>query len=110
MFDDAIKLHWRRTKIVATLGPASNSEKTIDKLVKLGVDVFRLNMSHGDHAQHEASASLIRKISKKNNRHIAILIDLCGPKIRAGKFEFGEITLKDKEKVRISCNNVLCGE
>jgi len=107
MDKENVKLHWRRTKIVATLGPASNNEKTIDKLVKLGVDVFRLNMSHGNHEQHKASAALIRKIANKNKRYIAILMDLCGPKIRAGKFKQGEILLKKNEKVCISCNKVI---
>jgi len=106
MHEEKNKLYWRRTKIIATLGPASSDEKTMDKLIKLGVDVFRLNMSHGDHNQHRATAALIRKLANKNNRHIAILMDLCGPKIRAGKFKEGEINLKANEKVIISCNKV----
>jgi len=54
--------------------------------------VFRLNMSHGDHHQHRAAVALIRKVADKNNCHTAILMDLCGPKIRVGKFSQGEIT------------------
>jgi pyruvate kinase len=107
MLDQKIKLYWRRTKIIATLGPASNDKKVIDKLIKSGVDVFRLNMSHGDHDQHRAVAKLIRKIANENNRYIAILMDLCGPKIRAGKFKDGEIKLKTNESVIISCNNII---
>ena len=107
MIKEKNKLHWRRTKIVATIGPASNDEKTIDKLIKIGVDVFRLNMSHGDHDQHEASAVLIRKMASKNNRYVAILMDLCGPKIRAGRFKQGEILLKKNEEICISCNKVI---
>jgi len=106
MNEEKNKLYWRRTKIVATLGPASSDEKTLTKLIKLGVDVFRLNMSHGDHDQHRATAALIRKLTNKHNRHVAILMDLCGPKIRAGKFKDGEINLKTNDRVIISCNNV----
>ena len=96
-------LYWRRTKILATLGPASDSEKNIESLIKAGVNVFRLNMSHGSHEQHSNSVKKIRKISKKLKSHTAILMDLCGPKIRVGKFKDGKINLKTRAKVSISC-------
>lgn len=96
-------LRWRRTKIVATIGPATDSVKSIDDLIKSGVDVFRLNMSHGDHDSHRAVFKRIRNLSKRSGSTVAILMDLCGPKIRVGKFVNGCITLKKSAKVVISC-------
>jgi len=96
-------LQWRKTKIVATLGPASNSDKIIERLILAGVNVFRLNMSHGDHAEHRKIFSRIRKISQKLQVYTGILMDLCGPKIRVGEFEQGAITLKQNSSVVVSC-------
>ena len=73
----------RRTKIVATLGPATESDAAVDSLIKAGVDVVRLNFSHGTVDEHKARAEKIRRIGLENNRHLAILADLQGPKIRA---------------------------
>ena len=101
--DKKSALYWRRTKIIATLGPSSNTDKKIGSLIKAGVNVFRLNMSHGDHKQHKKTVRLIRKISKENDAHIGVLMDLCGPKIRVGKFVNGQITLKASAEVVISC-------
>jgi len=97
------QLFWRRTKIIATLGPASNSEKKIADLIDAGVNIFRLNMSHGTHDEHRQLAERIRKVSLLKSTHIAILMDLCGPKIRVGEFEKGEIELKTGEEVVVSC-------
>lgn len=97
-------LHWRRTKIIATLGPASSNINVLKKLIKSGANVFRLNMSHGTHDQHRAAFQLIRKTAASMNTHVAILMDLCGPKIRTGKFIDDAITLKKKSMVLISCN------
>ncbi len=100
-------LKWRKTKIVATLGPASDSEKMITRLIQAGVDVFRLNMSHGDHRGHRRVFKRIRKIAGEQSRHIAILMDLCGPKIRTGRFEAGQITLKQNATVIVSCTETM---
>ena len=97
-------LHWRRTKIIATLGPATATALMVERLIKAGVNVFRLNMSHGNHDWHRTSFQLIRKTAAEMNQHVAILMDLCGPKIRAGQFKDGEITLKKNSTVLISCN------
>ncbi len=102
--DKKISLRWRRTKIVATVGPATDSEKKISELIKAGVNVFRLNMSHGDHDYHRKVFKRIRHCSKKMSEHTAILMDLCGPKIRTGKFKNDSIILKKNEKVIISCS------
>ena len=94
---------WRKTKIIATLGPASNSEKNILRLIQAGANVFRLNMSHGSHETHSQTFARIRKVARESGEYIAVLMDLCGPKIRVGKFEHGEITLKKNAQVVVSC-------
>lgn len=73
-----------RTKIVATIGPASRSPAVLRRLMETGVDVFRLNFSHGTHEEHEAVLADIRAISRELGRHVAVLQDLCGPKMRLG--------------------------
>ena len=82
------------TKILATLGPASNSESKISELIDAGVDGFRLNFSHGTHDEHEKMFKSIRKVAKKKNAHIAIVADLQGPKLRIGKFKEEKVELK----------------
>ena len=84
----------RRTKIVATLGPATESDEAVDALIKAGVDVVRLNFSHGTPAEHQVRADKIRRIGFENNRHLAILADLQGPKIRLRKFDSGGVELE----------------
>ncbi len=85
----------RRTKIVATLGPASSSPEMIEKLILAGANVFRLNFSHGQPEDHINRAEVVRAMAKKNNRHIAILGDLQGPKIRIARFKNTKVELKD---------------
>jgi pyruvate kinase len=84
----------RSTKIVATLGPASSDAEVLERLILAGVDVVRLNFSHGTAQDHIARATLVREIAAKFRRSIAILADLQGPKIRVGKFAEGRITLE----------------
>ncbi len=74
----------RKAKIVATIGPASQAESTLEQLLKAGVDVARLNFSHGTHEEHAARIASLRKIAAKLGRPLAILQDLQGPKIRVG--------------------------
>ena len=97
-------LQWRRTKIIATVGPASDSEKMLGRLIQAGVNVFRLNMSHGEHSEHRRVFRRIRKIAASMDSHVAILMDLCGPKIRVGRFANGEIRLKQNAQVTVSCS------
>lgn len=85
----------RRTKIVATLGPATESEDQLQRLIEAGVNVVRLNFSHGDPEDHKARAKTIRSIAARLNRPVAILGDLQGPKIRIGRFQNGKIHLPD---------------
>ena len=90
----------RRAKIVATLGPSSNSEATITELVIAGLDVARLNFSHGSHDSHRAIIQNVRAVSKKIGKPIVILQDLQGPKLRVGKLPDEGITLSAGEIVR----------
>lgn len=97
-------INWRRTKIIATLGPATKSEAKITQLIESGANIFRLNMSHGTHEEHFELSQKVRKVAKRKKMHIAILMDLCGPKIRVGKFKDDQIELIAGEKVVVSCS------
>ncbi len=103
---DIAGLIYRRTKIVATIGPASWDEKNIKALIRAGANVFRLNMSHGDHASHSESYHRIRAVSHEMNQPIAILADLCGPKIRTGTFTDGPVTLNSGDKIILTTRDV----
>ena len=92
MQDNATHVH-RRTKIVATIGPGSDSEEMIGRLISAGVDVFRLNFSHGSAEHHQRVADRIRKQSRHLNRYVGILADLQGPKIRIAGFREGSVNL-----------------
>lgn len=83
----------RRTKIVATLGPATDDPKIIDELIAAGVDVVRLNMSHGSHEEHEQRAEWVRNRARACGRQVGVLADMQGPKIRIARFRDGPITL-----------------
>ncbi len=91
----------RKTKIVVTLGPVTANEKSVEKLIKHGVNVFRLNFSHGNHEVHKNSIKLIREASKKLGRDVAILQDISGPKIRIGEIE-GVLKLKKGDNLILS--------
>ena len=90
----------RRTKIVATIGPSSDSEETIHALIGAGVDVFRLNFSHGTHESHAAAIKRVRAVSENSGRHVAIMQDLSGPKIRIG-------ALKDHTPIELTAGDSL---
>ncbi|MBO7098223.1 MAG: pyruvate kinase [Alphaproteobacteria bacterium] len=82
------------TKILATIGPATASSQILSKLIDAGADAFRFNFSHGTHDEHKARFDVVRELSKQKNRHISIVADMQGPKLRVGTFEKGRITLK----------------
>jgi len=94
----------RRTKIVATIGPASQDEKTISRLLKHGMNVARLNLSHGSHEDHTIVFNRLRQISGKLRKPICILLDLQGPKIRIGKLPNDEITLETGQSITLTTN------
>ena len=85
----------RSAKIIATLGPSSATASIIEKLFIAGVDAFRLNFSHGTHAEHKERHTIIRELEKKSGRPISIIMDLQGPKLRIGCFETGTIHLTE---------------
>ncbi len=96
------KIHRERpTKIVATLGPASSTKQMICALFEAGADVFRLNFSHGSHADHRERMRLIREVEQEVGRPIAVLGDLQGPKLRVGTFGKGPIELKEGQNFRL---------
>jgi pyruvate kinase len=84
----------RRTKIIATLGPASSTAEVLAKLHQTGADVFRLNFSHGTHEDHAARIAVIREVEKRFGRPIGILADVQGPKLRVGRFQAGRVALQ----------------
>src|SRR5205809_2998790 len=88
----------RSTKIVATLGPASSDPAVLERMVRAGVDVVRLNFSHGTAQDHENRAKVVKEIASKLGRTVAILCDLQGPKIRVGKFKEGKVMLERGQK------------
>jgi len=78
---------FNRTKVIATAGPACNSYKTLEAMIKAGVDIFRLNFSHGGYAEAEQVIKNIKKINKTHGLSVGIMADLQGPKIRIGELE-----------------------
>jgi pyruvate kinase len=99
-------LHRRRTKIVATIGPASREPAMLEALIRAGVNVFRLNLSHGDHADHRTHFERVRSAAADAGEPVAILADLCGPKIRVGRFVGGHITLEAGRPVTVTTRDV----
>jgi pyruvate kinase len=95
----------RNVKIIATLGPASSSPDVIKSLFEAGADVFRLNMSHGQHEHIRAQHGAIRRLEKEMNRPIGILVDLQGPKLRVGAFSEGEVELVTGASFRLDLDD-----
>ncbi|MEL7293414.1 MAG: pyruvate kinase, partial [Pseudomonadota bacterium] len=86
-----------KTKIVATLGPASQDSDTLAEMIRAGVNVVRLNFSHGNQRDHVATALKVRTIAKQLGKHVGILVDLQGPKIRISGFERGSVELNQDD-------------
>lgn len=98
----------RRTKIIATLGPATDAPGMVERLIEAGVDVVRLNFSHGTHEQHGRRIHEVRRVSKKLNRPVAVLLDLQGPKIRTGLLEGGRpIKIKKGDELVLTSRRVM---
>ena len=100
----------RATKIVSTLGPSSSTPEVITKLFKAGADVFRLNFSHGTHAEHKERYDIIRKIEADNKRPIGIIADLQGPKIRVDKFLKATVDLVSGTKFILDSDRDILGD
>lgn len=96
----------RRAKIVCTIGPASNSKNIIYRMIRAGMDVARLNFSHGTHAEHKRVVDIIRSGARKYNSPVAILQDLKGLRLRVGPIKGGSIMLKKGSTLTITTNNI----
>ena len=97
-------------KIVATLGPASADRATIEALVRAGADVFRLNFSHGTHADHKQRLDIIRAVEVDIGRPIGVLLDLQGPKLRVGTFAGGPVSLREGAAFRLDLDRQRPGD
>ena len=93
----------RKTKIVCTLGPATDKEDVLEQLIASGMNVARLNFSHGDYKEHKARMDKVKELRKKYNTQTAIMLDTKGPEIRLGLFEQGEVILKENQKFTLYC-------
>ena len=100
----------RKTRIIATLGPATSDADIITRLLQAGVNVIRLNMSHGTHDEHRNSFKLVKKAAAKLKMHVAIFCDLCGPKIRVGVLRDGVMPLKARAIVTLTTRDVQGGD
>jgi pyruvate kinase len=96
----------RRAKIIATLGPASSTLGTVAAMVESGLDVARINLSHGTHADHARSVALVRQAAEASGRAVGVLADLQGPKIRLGRFAGGSVLLRPGARFVITAEDV----
>src|SRR5712692_1369669 len=102
------KYEMRRTKIVCTIGPATDSEAQLEQLMRAGMNVARLNFSHGTHQEHEQVIERVRAISVRLGCAVAILQDLQGPKIRTGTLQDGKpVALVDNTQVTITTRDIV---
>ena len=96
----------RKTKIVCTLGPASSSEEVMEKMLKAGMNVARLNFSHGDHEGHGKTIDTFRKVRDALGMPAAVMLDTKGPEIRTGNFEGGRVELEDGQLFTLTTENI----
>ena len=99
----------RATKIVATLGPASSSPEVLEEMIRTGVDVVRLNFSHGTAQDHIDRAAMVRAAADQAGKAVAIMADLQGPKIRVGKFEGDKTMLRQGQRFTLDANRTELG-
>src|SRR5438067_13445035 len=99
----------RHTKIIATVGPASDADATLDALIAAGADIMRLNFSHGTHQTQAATFDRIRRAAQRARREVAVLQDLGGPKIRTGRLAGGPVVLTMGETLRIATGDFAGG-
>ena len=83
----------RKTKIICTIGPASENPEVLSKIIEAGMNVSRHNFSHGDHAEHADRINLVKELAQKHNKQIAVMLDTKGPEIRTGKFDPKKVEL-----------------
>ncbi len=97
----------RQTKIVATIGKASDREEIITELIESGLNMARMNMSHGDHQEHGNKINIVRKVAEKLGAKISVLVDLAGPKIRIGDFDTETVTLVSGNKIILTTEKIV---
>ena len=97
----------KRTKIIATIGPASSSPTIIARLIRAGMDAARLNFSHGDWEDHTRRIGLVRREAEKAGKQIAIIQDLQGPKLRVGVMQNDAVTLRRGDEITLTTRNVI---
>src|SRR5258705_617705 len=102
--------HMPRAKIVCTLGPASSTPERIGELIDAGMNVARLNFSHGSHEDHARMLQIVRSEAERRGKAVAVLLDLQGPKIRVGKFANGQIELKPGAELTITTDPTVIGD
>ncbi|HEU4963035.1 MAG TPA: pyruvate kinase, partial [Bacilli bacterium] len=100
----------RRTKIVCTIGPASESVEKLKQLIQNGMDVARLNFSHGTYEEHAARIRNIRQAAGEVNKNVAIMLDIKGPKIRTGMVKDGAVELKNDGKIILTTEQIELGD
>ena len=100
----------RKTKIICTIGPASENEETLTQMCQAGMDVARLNFSHGSHEEHQKKIDLIKKVRKKLSLPIAIMLDTKGPEYRIKTFENGKIHLEEGATFTLTTEDIVGNE
>jgi len=109
-FTETKEIYMLKTKLVFTIGPASESEEIIDKLIQTGMSASRHNFSHGDHEEHKIRIQLVKKLREKHNKPIAIILDTKGPEIRCGNFKDGIVELEENNSFVIDCGEEISGD
>ena len=99
----------RKTKIICTIGPASENPEILSQIIEAGMNVSRHNFSHGDHEEHAARINLVKELSKKYNKQIAVMLDTKGPEIRTGKFEPKKVELQAGDKFTVHAGGDVVG-
>ena len=101
------KVYMRKTKIICTIGPASSDEKVFSDMCKAGLNVARLNFSHGTHEEHQQKIDMIKKVREKLNLPIAIMLDTKGPEYRIKTFAHSPVTLRDGDDFTFTTRNIV---
>ena len=100
----------QKTKMIFTIGPASETEEVVAKLIEAGMSASRHNFSHGDHEEHRVRMDLVKKLRKKYNKPIAIILDTKGPEIRTHNFDGGKVELTKGNKFTVVCGEEIVGD
>ncbi|MDZ5010477.1 pyruvate kinase, partial [Clostridium perfringens] len=100
----------RKTKMICTVGPASENPEILSKIIEAGMNASRHNFSHGDHEEHAQRINLVKELAKKHNKEIAIMLDTKGPEIRTGKFEPKKVELKSGDDFVIYAGGDVIGD